>query len=109
MPFIGDAFSRGVRSLRIRCTVELCRGLAQRNKGRKTSYFEEYFLKNTDHGRQGSGQPSMIVVERLARPACACGCTVIGRLGRLIAKDVAGVGTSKNGRREVDGKAVLNA
>jgi hypothetical protein len=50
MPFIGDAFNPAgpLVASRIRCTVELFRGLAQRNKGRKTSYFEEYFLKNTD-------------------------------------------------------------
>jgi hypothetical protein len=39
MPFIGDPFSRDSRSLRIRY-IGIVRGLAQRNKGRKTSYVD---------------------------------------------------------------------
>jgi hypothetical protein len=39
MPDIGGAFSGGLDRRRF-VTLELCRGLAQRNKARKTSYFD---------------------------------------------------------------------
>jgi hypothetical protein len=75
MPFIGDAFFRAaVSRLRIRCTVELFRGLAQRNKGRKTSYFEGYFPKNRTAIRKEAvspARPSWDVLRVSRAPAAA--------------------------------------
>ena len=44
MPVIGVPSSCGYEWPQIRY-IGIIRGLAQRNKGRKTSYFEDYFLK----------------------------------------------------------------
>src|SRR5882762_6324900 len=54
MPVIGGAFSGGFDRRRF-VTLELFRGLAQRNKGRKTSYFDGPI--RPDERRDNPGTP----------------------------------------------------
>src|ERR1700730_8146792 len=57
MPVIGGAFSDGLDRRRF-VTLELFRGLAQRNKGRKTSYFDG--PARPCEGRDNPGRPPEI-------------------------------------------------
>jgi hypothetical protein len=55
MPVIGVPFSCGYGRPQIRY-IGIIRGLAQRNKGRKTSYF--YSSAHLHGGRENSGTPA---------------------------------------------------
>jgi hypothetical protein len=109
MPFIGDAFfARPSLALRIRCPLELFRGLAQRNKGRKTSYFEGCFPKTRPQSaRAVSEPPSAWNALRATRASAAA--PVLRRLDPLNAKGVAAAGKSKNESRKADGQEALSA
>jgi hypothetical protein len=57
MPVIGGAFSGGVDRRRF-VTLELFRGLAQRNKGRKTSYVDGVRRPRMRRENSGTGSAS---------------------------------------------------